>query len=193
MEKICIVRLRKKMANAAISGEGGGQGNDAGEDGRRDGFPFPAPENHGMREAPNETDGGEAKKDGADRTISLQLTEEQRRTLRANPGLVTLLNGRSADGLEARRLQDESIVIKLEFNSMPPVRMLKVEEVTRMLGISKSYLQKIVQQGALRSYKFGRLRRIMLEDLLSYMEAHQECADAPQPAAKPRITLKEIV
>jgi excisionase family DNA binding protein len=193
MEKICIVRLRKKMANAVDLGEGYEPDNDAEEDRLLQGLSFPETRSCGIREVQDETGGGEVKNDGAGRTISLQLTEEQRRTLRANPGLVTMLDGQSAGGLEARRRQDESIVLKLEFNAIPPLRLLKVEEVTRMLGISKSYLLKTIQQGKLRSYKFGRLRRIMLEDLLSYLADHQESPDAPQPAEESRITLKEIV
>ena len=147
------------------------------------GFPCPA----AARDVQDGRGGGDEKIGEAGKTVSLMLTREQDKTLRSKLGLATLLNGQAENG----RHRDEGIVIKLEFNSMPPVRLLKVEEVIRMLGISKSYLNKIIQRGALRSYKFGRLRRIMLDDLLSYLEDHQEFADTPQPASKSGTTCKE--
>ena len=87
--------------------------------------------------------------------------------------------------------RDEPIVIKFEFESIPPVRLLKVEEVMQMLRISKSSLNKMIREGMLKSYRFGRLRRIMLADILSYLEDHQ-AVTVTQPQAsesKPSNTL----
>jgi excisionase family DNA binding protein len=53
------------------------------------------------------------------------------------------------------------------------VRLLKTEEVVHMLRISKGYLRKIIRQGELKSYKLGRLRRVMFDDVLSYLEGSQ--------------------
>ena len=62
-----------------------------------------------------------------------------------------------------------------------------------MLRISKSYLSKAVKEGNVKSYKFGRLRRFMLDDILSYLADHQEITEVRQEASQSRICRKETV
>lgn len=193
MEKICIVKLRKKMTNPAAPNDGFGQGNLT-RDGRvSEGFTFPAAGNRGTREAQEDGQAGadSGKKGGA--TVSLLLNKEQGRSLRSNPYLASVLSVQAAGGSEAGSDHDEPIVIKLEFNAMAPVRLLKMGEAAQMLRMSKGYLKKVINLGMLRSYKFGRLRRIRLDDLLSYLEDHMECPDAGPQAVKARTTRHGIV
>ena len=172
MEKICIAKLRQRMAYPGHRDKAFGQETRSGEERRLTGCSF---------EAYDENDNAGRKTDTADRTISLLLTQEQMGTLRSNRHLASLLSGEHAKGFAAMQHRDEPIVIKFEFESIPPVRFMKVEEVIQMLRISKSNLNRIVKEGKLKSYKFGRLRRIMLTDILSYLEDHREVtATRPQ-------------
>ncbi|MFH1026102.1 MAG: helix-turn-helix domain-containing protein [Nitrospirota bacterium] len=193
MEKICIVKLRKKMTDP-IPVEGKcGQGSPAREDGMVKGLSLAATDNSGMRGVDDESAGTNGKKDNADRSISLLLNQEQMRALRSNPHMVSFLSAEPTEGLEATNHRDETMVIKFEFESIPPVQLLKVEEVIHMLRISKGYLKKLVSQGKLKSYKLGRLRRIMLDDVLSYLEDSQECTDIRQQPLKSGISHKGIL
>jgi len=45
-----------------------------------------------------------------------------------------------------------------------------------MLQISKSFLQKLVNEKKLNSYKLGRMRRFLLEDILEYLSNDEEFA-----------------
>jgi excisionase family DNA binding protein len=47
--------------------------------------------------------------------------------------------------------------------------LLMSEEVLQMLRISNGILKTIVRDGKLKSYKVGKGRRYMLEDVLSYL------------------------
>jgi excisionase family DNA binding protein len=173
MEKICIAKLRKGMAYPGQPDEAFEQKNRTGGERRLPGCSFEAGDGKGS---------GGRRTDATDRTVSLLLTQEQMTTLRSNRRLTSSLSSERAKGFAAVQHRDEPIVIKFEFESLPPVRLLKVEEVIQMLRISKSSLNKIVRQGMLKSYKFGRLRRIMLTDILSYLEDHRE-ATVTQPQA----------
>jgi excisionase family DNA binding protein len=45
-----------------------------------------------------------------------------------------------------------------------------------MLQISRSFLQKIIHEKKLNSYKLGRMRRFLLEDILEYLSSDAEVA-----------------
>jgi len=52
--------------------------------------------------------------------------------------------------------------------------MLKSEHVCQMLQISRSLLMNLVKSRKIRSYKIGRLRRFLLEDILDYLSKSEE-------------------
>lgn len=193
MDKICIVKLRKKMPNPANLQDGRWQEANAGNAGTAPGLPFPVAEKHEMPEAQDHSGVTDGKTDAIDTAISLKLTPEQIQSLQANPNLVPFFNGAASTGFEAIKDRDGAIVFKFEFESAPPVRLLKVEEVIQMLRISKGYLTKIIRQGELKSYRFGRLRRILLNDVLSYLENSREFADTRQEESEAKISLNGIV
>jgi excisionase family DNA binding protein len=186
MEKICIVKLRKELTNPIDVNPECRQGPHTGSEALFNGLSlantgaFPKPEAH--TGSPENQDGTRA----MEAAVSLPLTRDQVRSLQANTHMASFMSTASAERIAALSHRDEPVVIMLELPALPPVRLLKVEEVTRMLRISKSYLNKIISQGYLKSYRLGqhgRLRRIMLEDVLSYLEDSRELADIKQQAS----------
>jgi excisionase family DNA binding protein len=130
-----------------------------------------APRPREAQENDGATDGAT---DAAAKKVSLTLTQDQMKTLRFDPHMASLLyetnqavSGRVEHG-------DGEMTIQLELPSLPPVRLLKLDEVSRMLQVSKGCLHRILTEGKLRSYKIGRLRRVMLDDILSYLQSQQE-------------------
>ncbi len=186
MEKICIVKLRKKLTNPIDVDPECGQGPNAGSGPLMKGLSLantntlPKPEAYaGSSDDPDSIH-------AVDETVSLLLTRDQIRSLQTNPRMASLMGTASAGRIEAFSSRDEAVVVMLELPALSPVRLLKVDEVTRMLRVSKGYLYKIIKQGELRSYRFGRhgrLQRIMLEDVLSYLEDNREFADIRQQAS----------
>ena len=190
MEKICIVKLRKKMTNPVDVQKTWGQRDVANEDRMLKGLSLAGADNRCIREIDDGSVRPDDKKDAADRTVSLMLTQDQTRALRSNPHIVSFLGAKSAEGSEAMRDRDGTIVVTFEFGSIPPMRLLKMEEVIQMLRISRSYLNKLVRQGKLKSYKLGRLRRLRLDDILSYLEGSRELTNIRQQDSKSKIVPK---
>jgi hypothetical protein len=112
-------------------------------------------------------------------TVSLKLTQEQIKTIRSNSSLMSVFNGELTGGVELKYREDP-ITIKFEFEPLAPVRLLMSEEVEQMLRISNGYLKTIVRDGKLKSYKIGKGRRYMLEDVLSYLQESLNSYGSPQ-------------
>jgi excisionase family DNA binding protein len=136
---------------------------------------------------------GQRKNDPAGGTVSLMLTPEQMRVLQSDPNLLSFISGAPAKGSVGPKHREESIVFQFTFEPAPPVRMLKMSEVVQMLRISRGYLRKIIRQGELKSYKIGRLRRIMFDDILTYLERSREFIDMRQRVSKLTTTQGRIV
>jgi hypothetical protein len=102
-------------------------------------------------------------------TVFLTLTQEQIKTIRSSSGLLSVFNGDLAGGFAELNYQDKPVTIKFEFEPLAPIRLLMSEEVLQMLRISNGFLKTIVRDGKLKSYKIGKGRRYMLEDVLSYL------------------------
>jgi excisionase family DNA binding protein len=192
MEKICIVNLRKKMVNSVDVQREGMQRNLANENQRLRGFVSTGADRHGIREMDDGRVRPDNKKDATERTVSLMLTQDQTKTLRSNPHIKSFLSAKHAEGSEAMRDRDGTVVVKFEFESIPRLRLLKAREVIQMLRISRSYLNRLVRQGMLKSYKFGRLRRFVLEDVLSFLEESQELTGIRQQDSKSEKVRKEM-
>ncbi len=63
----------------------------------------------------------------------------------------------------------------------PPPVLYRPESGARQLGISRAFIYKLMDEGAIRSVKVGRLRRIPHTALVEYVErliAEQEPAEA---------------
>ena len=152
MDKICIVKLRKHITDRMDTWSGKGCGK--------------KPESQR-----NETD---EKGNARDGRVSLTLTRDQVDALRSDPRTSSLLYEKAQAVSGNLTPCSSGMAIRLELPPLLPVRLLTMEEVTLMLRVSKSSLRKILREGTLQSYRFGRLRRLMLDDVLSYLAAHQE-------------------
>lgn len=142
MEKICIVKLRKKPFCAAQKQDAGSdRGNDSWNPGR------------------------------AETAVSLALTPFQAGILSRNPEVTSFLRGEFDGSLKEAQGRAERIIIKFELEEALPTKLVKSKEVTRMLAISDSYLGKLVKKGSIKSYKIGHLRRFMLGDVFSFLES----------------------
>jgi excisionase family DNA binding protein len=177
MEKICIVKLRKKMENTVPAADGFGQLCPATKD-----------------DTPCAPRGGEDAAGAADdqqgaspRTLCLTLTPEQTRTLRSEPRLISSLGDGPAERFQAARSADEKLIIQLTFESVAPLRLLKIDEVMGMLRIGRGYVHKLIREGQLKCYRFGRLRRVLLDDVLAYLEGSREEREAPPQDPSPQI------
>lgn len=70
--------------------------------------------------------------------------------------------------------QDGKYVFNFLFKKVHDVRMLSPKDVCIMLKISRRFLTKLVSSGKIDSYKIGRLRRFLLDDILTYLGENKE-------------------
>jgi excisionase family DNA binding protein len=110
--------------------------------------------------------------------MSVKLTPEQYKLVESSQYVKYFLNG-EANGvsLDVQKHPDGQIVFNFQFKKADTVRMLKAEHVCQMLQISKSLLMKLVKAQKIKSYKIGRLRRFLLEDIISYLAKSEEVFD----------------
>ena len=103
------------------------------------------------------------------------MTKEQSEQLSQSEYIRELLSGEKSDPLLDIKLNpDGRISLNYRFNESLVVRMLSPQQVCQMLQISRGFLQKIVNEKKLTSYKLGRMRRFLLEDILEYLSSDIE-------------------
>jgi len=172
MDKICIVKLRKKIGKTAKAERDVESGSLEGAV-EKETKPALPPPTSGRSIPRSGAAGSEEREQEGDLTgngISLTLTPEQARALRSNRKLMPLLSGDYAQEAKGTDSRGEPIVFRFEFGNIAPAKLLKPEEVLKMLRISKSFLNGLVRKGRLKSYRIGRLRRFMLDDVLDCLE-----------------------
>jgi excisionase family DNA binding protein len=177
MNKICIVKLRKKMEDAEEPAQT--YGSRACEAGAVNGSPSLAHERTGMQQTHAEGARLNGSGAGRDEKVTLTLTEQQMRTLGSNPHLMSLIGGEFTGSPSSTGRDAAPLVIQFQFAATMPLQMLKTGEVIGMLRISKNYLGKMIREGNLKSYKIGKLRRFLLDDILSYLSENCDLADSP--------------
>jgi excisionase family DNA binding protein len=111
----------------------------------------------------------------SDQEISINLTPEQLAILQTSEYMKSIFNG-TADNptVKINHNPDGRIMLNVRLNESPLVRMLRSDQVCLMLQISRSLLMKLVRGKKIRSYKIGRLRRFLLEDILNYLTGNEE-------------------
>lgn len=110
--------------------------------------------------------------------ISITLTKEQSALLQQSDYVKELLGGAKKDPvLDIKLNPDGRLSLNYKYTESFLVRMLSAHQVCQMLQISRSFLQKLVHENRIKSYKLGRLRRFLLEDILEYLSNDQEFAD----------------
>jgi len=107
--------------------------------------------------------------------ISITMTKEQSTLLLQSEYIKELLSGAKNDpSLDIKLTPDGRISLNYHFNDSLIIRMLSPNQVCQMLQISRSFLQKIINEKKLNSYKLGRMRRFLLEDILEYLSSDME-------------------
>lgn len=155
MEKISIVKRRKKKASSVIDVAEGSLNALKNNVGAADSFKNLIHEE--------------------DQTFSLNLTPEQAGYVQSNDYIRSMLDEASGDAvLDIQQGKDGRIIFNFNFKKAHPVKMLKSDQVCQMLQISRSSLTKLVRGKKIKSYKIGRLRRFSLEDVLEYLTQNAE-------------------
>jgi excisionase family DNA binding protein len=110
-----------------------------------------------------------------DETISINLTPDQYALVKSSRYVKYFLNGDSSGvSLDMQRHRDGQIIFNFQFKKVETVKMLKSGHVCQMLQISNSSLIKLVKSKKIKSYKIGRLRRFLLQDILDYLSRSEE-------------------
>ncbi|PKN51984.1 MAG: hypothetical protein CVU55_09575 [Deltaproteobacteria bacterium HGW-Deltaproteobacteria-13] len=108
--------------------------------------------------------------DNATSVISIIMTKEQSVLLQQSEYIKDLLNGTKSDpSLDIKITSDGRLSFNYHFNDSLLLRMLAPNQVCQMLQVSRSFLQKMVHENRIKSYKLGRMRRFLLEDILEYL------------------------
>jgi excisionase family DNA binding protein len=165
MDKICIVKLRKRDPVIPVLGCGEDQW--AVRRQRDHGVCAPStdpPDERLVQHASSDTECRE------DKRVSLTLTPEQGCMLQQNPYLHSFFDGSRVCGSTRTDRQDGMVVLQLVFEPPFALRLLKMGEVLQMLRVGKKTVVKLIREGQLKCYRVGRLNRIRLDDVLSYLE-----------------------
>ena len=113
--------------------------------------------------------------------ISINLTPEQYDLVKSNRYVKYFLNGDSTGvSLDMQRHTEGQIIFNFQFKKVDIVRMLKAKHVCQMLQISNSLLMNLVKSKKIRSYKVGRLRRFLLQDVLDYLSRSEEFTESSE-------------
>jgi len=105
-----------------------------------------------------------------DHVIRIQLTSDQCKVVQSN-GCFNHILGRILGNidLDLERYEDGQIVFNLHLKQVQKADMLDSKKVCQMLQVSRSFLVRLIKTERLKSYKLGRLRRFLLEDILEYL------------------------
>jgi excisionase family DNA binding protein len=108
--------------------------------------------------------------DKSSSVISITMTKEQSALLQQSEYIKELLSGTKNDpSFDIKLNADGQLAINFRFNDSLLLRMLAPNQVCQMLQVSRSFLQKLVHEKKINSYKLGRMRRFLLEDILEYL------------------------
>jgi excisionase family DNA binding protein len=111
--------------------------------------------------------------------ISVNLTPDQYDLVKSNRYVKYFLNGDSTGvSLDIQKQTEGQIIFNFQFKKVDIVRMLKAKHVCQMLQISNSLLMNLVRSKKIRSFKVGRLRRFLLQDVLDYLSRSEELTES---------------
>ena len=113
--------------------------------------------------------------DNSASVISIIMTKEQSILLQQSEYIKELLSGTKSDpSFDIKLTPDGQLAINFRFNDSLILRMLAPNQVCQMLQVSRSFLQKLIHENKIKSYKLGRMRRFLLEDILEYLSNDAE-------------------
>jgi excisionase family DNA binding protein len=102
--------------------------------------------------------------------FSIQLTSRQSQVVQSMNCIKDLLSGKHHGvKMSMEQTGDGKTAFNFHFKPVYTTRMLNAQDVAVMLQISKSMLYRLVKEKNLKSYKVGKLRRFLLEDVVAYL------------------------
>jgi len=108
-------------------------------------------------------------------TISINVTPDQYNLVQSSQYIKYFLDGESTGvSLDMQKSTEGQIIFNFQFKRVETVKMLKSKHVCQMLQISIKSLMKLVKAKKIKSYKIGRLRRFLLQDILDYLSRCEE-------------------
>ncbi|MFO7569641.1 MAG: helix-turn-helix domain-containing protein [Smithellaceae bacterium] len=120
----------------------------------------------------------------AGQSVTITLSQEQSKTLQSSDCIRQWLNGTTCDPhLNIKKDEEGRIVMNLSIAEIN-LHMLRSDQVCQMLQISKSFLQRLIHGGSIKSYKIGRLRRFSMHDVLDYLTNHEDFEKDRKQAVK---------
>jgi excisionase family DNA binding protein len=102
--------------------------------------------------------------------FSIQLTPQQSQVVQSMNCIKDLLSGKHHGvKMSMEQTTDGKTAFNFHFKPVYTTRMLNAQDVAVMLQVSKSMLYRLVKEKELKSYKVGKLRRFLLEDVVEYL------------------------
>lgn len=102
--------------------------------------------------------------------FSIQLSPQQSEIVQSMNCIKDLLSGKHHGvKMSMEQTADGSTAFNFHFKPVYTTRMLNPNDVSTMLQISKSMLYRLVKEKEIKSYKIGKLRRFLLEDVVDYL------------------------
>ena len=102
--------------------------------------------------------------------FSIQLTPQQSQVVQSMNCIKDLLSGKHHGvKMSMEQAEDGKTAFNFHFKPVYTTRMLNAQDVAVMLQVSKSMLYRLVKEKDLKSYKVGKLRRFLLEDVVEYL------------------------
>jgi excisionase family DNA binding protein len=178
MDKICIVKRRKRIGELAYQ-EAVGASDSA--------LARPELENvscafvNGASGVRIQDSLPSAMPGNIDQKLSVQLSPFSPRTLER---CGSMQPAEAYDPEVLARGNEGKYVFNFLFKKVHDVRMLSPKDVCIMLKVSRCFLTNLVRLGKIDSYKLGRLRRFLLDDILTYLGENK---DTPETAHSPKM------
>jgi len=107
--------------------------------------------------------------------FSIQLTPQQSQVVQSMNCIKDLLSGKHHGvKMSMEQTNDGKTAFNFHFKPVYTTRMLNAADVAVMLQISRSMLYRLVKEKELKSYKVGKLRRFLLEDVVEYLSGSMQ-------------------
>jgi excisionase family DNA binding protein len=105
--------------------------------------------------------------------FSIELTPQQSQVVQSMNLIKDLVNGKHQGvKISMEEAEDGKTAFNFHFKPVYTTRMLNSKDVATMLQISRSFLYKLVRMKEIKSYKIGKLRRFLLEDVIDYLSSN---------------------
>jgi len=105
--------------------------------------------------------------------FSIQLNPQQSQVVQSMNCIKDLLTGKHHGvKMSMEQTYDGNTAFNFHFKPVYTTRMLNSNDVATMLQISRSMLYRLVRDKEIKSYKIGKLRRFLLEDVVAYLSGN---------------------